>query len=237
MMRGPTSTWPWSAVTSERPRRAAGSRARRRRAGRRSAARRRRSRRSRARGPSCRCRRSRRRRTARRRAAAGRPRPRSPTWPASPTGREPRRWASVKAVPCSSVGRHHRDVVAEEGGEGLDVAGREGPTAVAGGRVPAQHVEDLAAEHHPVAQQPVLGRCQAGGDRAEGGGRGRRRHGGDGPAGERGERRHQRLVGLQLLPAEAVEDQQHDLVGVARPAPGTTTAVRTPTPPGRAAPG
>ena len=114
------------------PPRAAAGRGRRRRAGRRRAARRRRSRRTRARGRSCRCRRSRRRRSARRRRSS------RPTSTGMADGGPPADRAGSPQVGLGERGalqlgrRHHRHLVAEEGGEGLDVAGREGSPAVTG---------------------------------------------------------------------------------------------------------
>ena len=110
--------------------------------------------------------------------------------------------------------RDHRHLVAEEGGERLHVARRMRPPAVAADARPAQHVDHLAAEQHPVADQPVLGR-----------GRARWRSSVSavavvvgatvviGPPAIAASVGSSVAVLLQLLPPEAVEHEQHDLVG------------------------
>ena len=130
-----------------------------------------------------------------------------------------------------------RHRLAEERLERLDLAGRVGaPHGLLADR-PPQDVHDLAAEHHAVADESVLGRREAGGDRTQGGGRRGGRHGVDRAAGHRRQRGHQMTMRLELIPSEPVEHEQHGLLGVCRPASGTSRATRSPRVPGRAAPG
>ena len=179
-------------------------------------------RRSRARGRSCRCRRSRRTRTAPRPRAGAAPRRRSTTPRASRPASHPRRCASVNAEP-SQLGRaDHRHGLAEERLERLRPRAAGATGAPAGRRTrPAQHVQDLAAEHDPVPDQAVLAGRQPGGDRAST------------PSPSSSARRcgsgHPTIdasvgisvaVLLQLIPAEPVEHQQHDLLGPSRTGSG-----------------
>ena len=76
--------------------------------------------------------------------------------------------------------------------------------------LPAQHVEHTVVDPHPEPDEPVLGRRQAGGDRGQCAGGGGRCHRGDRAALEAAERRQQAAVRLDRLPADAVEEQQHD---------------------------
>ena len=78
---------------------------------------------------------------------------------------------------------------------------------------PLQHVHDVAVEGDPVADHAVLGRHPPGDQRGQGARRGARGHRGDGPADAAGEHRGQGGRSAQLLLAQAVEHQQHDLAG------------------------
>ncbi len=119
--------------------------------------------------------------------------------------------------------RHHghRSGRTGEGGERLELAGGDPPPRVVAGATPespSQHVEDLAIGCQAVPEDAVVGGGAPGGDRGErGGGRGRH-HRGDRaadalPARQRG---REMRPGAELLPAEAVEDQEHHLAGAAR---------------------
>ena len=91
--------------------------------------------------------------------------------------------------------------------------GRVGRLAV--GDLPAEHVEHLAADQHPVADEAVTGRCHPRGDRRQCGGGGGGDDGGDGPALEGGELAEPGPAGVERQPAEPVEHQEHH-----RPGPG-----------------
>ena len=116
---------------------------------------------------------------------------------------------------------HDRHGVPRSPGTGRS-AGSRAPGRCAGRRRravaqrPPQHVEDLVAGGQAVAEDAVVGRRSAGGDRGQGGRRGGRGDGGDGPvdagAGRQGGGEHR--AGPQLLPAESVDDQEDDLAGV-----------------------
>ena len=115
---------------------------------------------------------------------------------------------------------HHRHGAggAGKGRAGLEPAGRHLPPYVTGRAAPegpAEHVEDLVVEGQPVAQEPVVARRPSGGDGGEGAGRGGGGHRGDGPldAVGTGQGGGQRRPGPELLPAQAVEDQEDHLVG------------------------
>ena len=103
----------------------------------------------------------------------------------------------------------------DDGGDGLSPEGgvdqgdRRRVGGLALGDLPAQHVEDLAADQHPVADHAVAGRRQPRGDRGEGRGGGRRHHRGDRPADEGPELREPGPAGVEGQPAETVEHEEH----------------------------
>ncbi len=210
----PTCTCPWSAVTSSTApagqllehvadQAIDGAQLRRRR-----------RRRSRARGRSCRCRRSRRTRSARRHPAGRRPPPagsRSPpahrAAPAQVGGGE------ARALQLGLA--DHRHARRGTAGTAAWPPARWPAGVAAGRRAPAQHVQHLAGDVHAIAHQAVLARGEPGGDRGEGGGRGGGRDGGDRATLHRCQRGREVAPGLELLPAEAVDHQQHHLPGAA----------------------
>ena len=201
-------------------RRAAGRRARPRTRARRGSTRR--ADRTRAR----RCRRpgSTRRRTARRGRRAGGSARRAPTAVLQPKKRLPRRWASVKPVLRNSffvitgTGRPRNAVWrCTENGSGR---------AAAVGHLPAQDVEHGVVDPHPEADDAVLRRGHAGGERRErGGGRGRD-DGRDRAARHRAQLGQRAAVCLELRPAEPVEHEQDDRARRRPRARGATCGAR-----------
>ena len=113
---------------------------------------------------------------------------------------------------------HHRDrSVAEGERSGTLVAGRIGDRGRLVGEGPRQHVEHTRgsgpAGAEPIAQQPVLGRGQPGGEarqRSRGSGWG---NGGDGATGETRDRRHRGGVLLDGRPSQPVEQEHHHRTG------------------------
>jgi len=106
-----------------------------------------------------------------------------------------------------------RDPLTHERLERLRRRWRELSTQVAAITVPPQYVDHLAREFHSVANQPMLPRCEPGGDRRQ---RAAGRGGGDcrnRAALHRRQRRGDRPAFLQLFPAEPIQDQQHHLTG------------------------
>jgi hypothetical protein len=82
------------------------------------------------------------------------------------------------------------------------------------GHLPAERVENLPADQHPVSHHAVTGRRQPRGDRREGGGGGRRHDGRDRAALQAAEDRQLRAGGVDGAPAEPVEHEQDDRAGV-----------------------
>ena len=104
--------------------------------------------------------------------------------------------------------RDHRDLAIGERGMALHVGGLGWPLAVL--LLPADRVQHRAVHPDAEAGDAVTAGRDPGGDRRERGGRGRRDDGGDRPPLERRELGQQRGVTGPRLPAQAVEDEEHD---------------------------
>ncbi len=109
---------------------------------------------------------------------------------------------------------HHRRAVPGEGRHGLELRAGVGLAGVAVPCRPAQHVEDLALDGDAVPDEAVLARRRPGADRSQGGGRGGRQDRADRAAAHRRQGRRQVAAGTELVPADAVEHQEHDPLGL-----------------------
>ena len=109
--------------------------------------------------------------------------------------------------PCGSGKGHKRLERGDLDGPAGVVVGTEGPP---------QHVHDLIAVGQTVPEDAVIGRGPPGGDRGEGGGRGRRCDRGDGPidTGRGREGRGESGPLAELRPSESVDHQEDDLASV-----------------------
>jgi hypothetical protein len=96
----------------------------------------------------------------------------------------------------------------------LDVIGTMATPDIASGGRPAQHVDDLASEIDSISHDSVFHRGKTGRDRGQGGcGRGRS-HRGDRTPLHRSEGCEPMAVCTQLVPAQTVENEKHDLASM-----------------------
>ena len=87
-------------------------------------------------------------------------------------------------------------------------------THVAALAVPAQHVDDVAAEFDAIPQHAMFAWCEARGDRCQRSGCGGRRDRSDRRTLHRCQRWSEMDSALQLLPPKAIDHEHHNLIGL-----------------------
>ena len=107
-----------------------------------------------------------------------------------------------------------RGALSAERGERLHLGREHLLAGVASLGGPTEDVQHLAVDGDAVADHAVLARWRAGADRRERGGGGGRQHRADRAALHRCQRRGQGMAPLQLVPAHAVEHEEHDAIGL-----------------------